>query len=350
MSIVKLPSYSIYINQKDALKNYLKHKKYSKIGIVVDENTKKYCLPKLDKSVVEKAVLIELKSGEQYKTIESCQLIWESMLSHGFDRKSLLINLGGGVIGDMGGFCAATFMRGIDFIQVPTTLLAQVDASVGGKLAIDLKGAKNMVGLFVHPKAVIVETTFLETLPTSQLRSGYAEMIKHGLISDAALMNVYTGSNDFQKNITADIIIQNIKIKAAVVTEDFKESGLRKILNFGHTLGHAVESQSFSTDDPLLHGEAIAIGMIAESYLSYKKLGLSKNELTQIYTHLIDIFDHNPNYVFDQKSIIDWVLLDKKNEAGIIKCSLLPQIGKCVVDISCDPTEIIEALDFYAQL
>lgn len=350
MSIVKLPSYSIYINQKDALKNYLKHKKYSKIGIVVDENTKKYCLPKLDKSVVEKAVLIELKSGEQYKTIESCQLIWQSMLGHGFDRKSLLINLGGGVIGDMGGFCAATFMRGIDFIQVPTTLLAQVDASVGGKLAVDLKGAKNMVGLFVHPKAVIVETTFLETLPASQLRSGYAEMIKHGLISDASLMNFYTGSTDFQKNITADIIIQNIRIKAAVVTEDFKESGLRKILNFGHTIGHAVESQSFSTDDPLLHGEAIAIGMITESYLSHKKTGLSNEALSKICSHIIDIFDHNPNYVSDHKSIIDWMLLDKKNAAGIIKCSLLPQIGKCVVDISCDPTEIIEALDFYARL
>ena len=237
MKEIKADNYSVWIGENSISK--LDVSQYSKIGILVDENTKEFCLPLL--SEIKKSVIIEIKSGEENKNIDSCNLIWEALTKNCFDRNSLLINLGGGVIGDMGGFCASTYKRGIEFIQIPTSLLAMVDASVGGKLGVDFNGLKNQVGLFSNPKSVIINPKFLETLPEDELRSGFAEVVKHALIVDKNLWN-HLKNNPFQDLYWEEIIESSVQIKNKIVMSDPKEKGERKKLNFGHTFGHAIES------------------------------------------------------------------------------------------------------------
>ncbi|RZL11258.1 MAG: 3-dehydroquinate synthase [Pedobacter sp.] len=244
---------------------------YSKVFVLTDEHTSVHCLPVFQQLLDDFTGfdLIETSAGEENKSIDFCIGIWKTLLDFGADRKCLLINLGGGVITDMGGFIAATYKRGVDFVNIPTSLLAQVDASVGGKTGIDVDNAKNMVGTFSIPIAVFIEDVFLKTLPEKEMRSGSAEVLKHGLIADAAY---FKELNDTGLHaITAAQVYRSVEIKNTVVTEDPLEKGLRKILNFGHTIGHALESYSLSNDKtPLTHGDAIAIGMICESYLSFK--------------------------------------------------------------------------------
>ncbi|MTI19497.1 3-dehydroquinate synthase, partial [Fulvivirga sp. RKSG066] len=247
-----------------------------------------HCLPLLN-NVLKEAKIIAIKSGEKNKTLDTCSDIWEKMTEYGLDRKSLMINLGGGVIGDMGGFGASTYKRGIDFINIPTTLLSQVDASVGGKLGIDFKGFKNHIGLFKDPKMVLVDSKFLNTLPKRELRSGFAEIIKHSIIADKNQWNkikVHAFDElDFEK-----LIQQSVAIKVKVVEEDPEEAGLRKILNFGHTIGHAIESFYLETPSQLLHGEAIAIGMICEAYVAEQKNMLTSVELKEITDYIFGIY------------------------------------------------------------
>ena len=213
------------------------------------------------------AILIEIPSGEEHKNLEKCQLIWNALSSHHFDRNSLLINLGGGVVGDMGGFAASTYKRGIDFIQIPTSLLAMVDASVGGKLGIDFAYLKNQIGVFNNPKAVLINPVFLNSLPNNQLLSGFAEVVKHALIEDKCYWKEIT-TTPLEKMNWESIILQSIVIKNNIVTQDPLEKGERKKLNFGHTFGHAIESFYLKLGKPILHGEAISLGMILESNLS----------------------------------------------------------------------------------
>lgn len=230
------------------------------------------------------------------------------------DRHGLIINLGGGVIGDMGGFCASTYKRGIDFIQIPTTLLAQVDASVGGKLGIDFHGLKNHIGVFQLPKTVLIDPTFIQTLPDRQKRSGFAEIIKHCLIRDAAKWDTIA-SLDFDQVDLADLIAHSVEIKKAVVAEDPKEKGLRKILNFGHTLGHAVETYLLGLGKrAVLHGEAIAVGMITEAYLAYQRNLIEAEELEAIEAMLFATYGRIQIKAEEIPAIIQLTAQDKKNK------------------------------------
>ena len=223
------------------LAEILRARQFSKLVVLTDSNTHQFCLPLVQEVVPPTMVFISVPAGEQHKTLETCSIIWGQMTEAVLDRQALVINLGGGVIGDMGGFCASVYKRGIPFITIPTTLLSQVDASVGGKLGIDFLGFKNHLGVFQLPEAVLIAPEFLATLPQRELRSGYAEVIKHGLIRDATYFRALPSTN-WQKQDWARIIRHSIEIKKAVVQVDPKESGLRKILNFGHTIGHAIES------------------------------------------------------------------------------------------------------------
>ena len=271
------------------------------------------------------------------------------MTESGFDRKSMIINLGGGVACDMGGFCASTYKRGIRFINIPTTLLSQVDASVGGKLGIDFNGYKNHIGVFNIPEVVMISDAFLPTLPHDELRSGYAEVIKHGLIRNEYYFESLR-ANGWEDQDWSAIIEKSISIKREVVEKDPKENGLRKILNFGHTVGHAVESFYLDTDKHLLHGEAIAIGMMAEAYLSRKLLGLLPKELDIITEFLLHVFDTVEIPDGDWAGIAELCFQDKKNVGKVINCSLLNKIGSCDYDIPVSSENIIESLSFYNQL
>ena len=265
-------------------------------------------------------------------------------------RNSLLINLGGGVIGDMGGFVASTYKRGMDFINIPTTLLAQVDASVGGKLGIDFKGLKNHIGLFREPTQILIDATFMETLPEREIRSGFAEVLKHGLIADKSYWERCNSIDLKYHHQWNDIVERSINIKKGVVNEDPFESGLRKILNFGHTIGHAIETELLHTTDRLLHGEAIAIGMICEAYLSTKMTGLPTKALDQISTSLLELYGHQKIKKSLFNSIIKLALQDKKNKGSVIHCSLLRNIGECAINIPISGPDIIDSLFYYNQL
>ena len=253
-----------------SLGQFLTERQLTKIAVLVDENTYQYCYTKI-KAILPEHLLIQIKSGEINKNIDTCQDIWAAMTKAAFDRKSLLINLGGGVIGDIGGFCAVSYKRGIDFVNIPTTLLAAVDANVGGKLGINFMGFKNHIGFLKDPEAVLIDPIFLDTLPKEELRSGFAEIIKHGLIADQHYFNEIKKEGLDQSNWSV-VIAHSNEIKEKVVNEDPYEKGLRKVLNYGHSIGHAIESFYLETDNRLLHGEAIAIGMICEAFYLKKYL------------------------------------------------------------------------------
>ena len=333
---------------KPSCRNFFEKKTFSKIAILVDRNTERDCLPLLLDTLGNfDPHLISIQSGEFFKNIDTCQLIWKKMLDFQLDRKSLLINLGGGVIGDMGGFCAATFKRGISFVQIPTTLLSMVDASVGGKLGIDLGGIKNSIGVFRDPEEVWIDPFFLNTLPIREVRSGFAEMIKHALIADIAQWESLKIIRDLNDMEWPTWIEQSVEVKKRVVMEDPFEKGLRKILNFGHTIGHAIESIYLKKENPLLHGEAIAIGMICETFLSNKICGLSEDALSAICEYILHHFGHHTIEEKNFGEIINLMGNDKKNEGDRINFALLKEPGKAVYDIFVDNNDILESLSFY---
>ncbi|HSQ97569.1 MAG TPA: 3-dehydroquinate synthase [Rickettsiales bacterium] len=312
------------------LNNYVNISKFSKVVILTDENLiKNGWLKKLPFD------FIQIPFGEINKSLETVVKIWKSMNDFGMDRKSLLVNLGGGVVCDLGGFCASTYMRGIEFLQIPTTLLSQVDASVGGKTGFDFNGAKNIIGTFAEPYKVIIDSSTLKTLPKREYVSGMAEVIKYGIIYDKEFFE-YLES----KNISDDYIIKkSCEIKADVVGKDFKETGIRKILNFGHTIGHAIESLSLKTDKPLLHGEAVAIGMLAEAYISK----MSDNDLKRIKNILVS-YNLPISYKGNLNEIYSMLFKDKKNIAGKIKFVLANEIGSCDFDIEIEEDIIKSAI------
>lgn len=271
------------------------------------------------------------------------------MTEEALDRKALMINLGGGVIGDMGGFCASIYKRGIRFINCPTTLLSQVDASVGGKLGIDFNGLKNHLGVFNEPETVIIAPEFLKTLPQAELRSGYAEIIKHGLIRDNAYFQKLQAQN-WESQDWESLIRHSVGIKKAVVEADPKENGLRKILNFGHTIGHAFESFFLDTQNHLLHGEAIALGMIAEGFLSFEKVGFSFEEFREMSRFLLQVYGKVDFSLHELDPILDLCTQDKKNEGSVILFSLLESIGNCTYNIPVTREEIKHAIQYYHQI
>ncbi len=331
------------------LLNIIEEGKYSKVFVLTDEHTSIHCLPVFQEMLDDYTGfdLIETSAGEENKTIDFCIGIWKTLLDFDADRKALLINLGGGVITDIGGFVASTYKRGIDFIQIPTTLLAQVDASVGGKTGIDIDNAKNMVGTFALPKAVYIEHTFLKTLPDREILSGFAELLKHGLIADVSLFKEL--NNLILPSIPEELIFKSIEIKKNIVELDPLEKGKRKILNFGHTIGHALESYSLLHDtNPLTHGEAIAIGMVCESYISFKINGLNQSDLSLI-TESITKFYPPKSIPTSTDQLMQIILLDKKNENGKILCSLLEKIGECGFNHQVNVEDIEESLQYYIK-
>ncbi|MBK8351621.1 MAG: 3-dehydroquinate synthase [Saprospirales bacterium] len=347
---ISLKDYEIIFDDTlSSLPNFLAEHKYSKVFVVVDENTKQHCLPILQ-NVLTAIEIIETKSGEIYKNIATCEFIWQQLIEQNADRKSVIINLGGGVIGDMSGFAASCYKRGIDFINIPTTLLSQVDSSIGGKLGIDFKYGKNLIGLFRNPKLVLVSSQFLKTLPKRQFINGWSEIIKHALIKDKAQWLLYKNIDIHNCDMNA-IVFHSLQIKKAVVEADPYENGLRKILNFGHTIGHAIEAYSLEHDEtPLLHGEAIAIGMICESFLSVKKCGLTQDELNEITKLILKYFPKYNIENYNTDKIITSMLSDKKNNATKILAALLSEIGNSVFDIEINKDEILESLNYYNSL
>lgn len=350
--IIAQSTYSIFIESKPnaVFTEWLSTQSYDQIFILCDEHTEALCYPALANLITEHTI-ITIPPGESFKSIHTCTAIWEELSSNLATRKSLLINLGGGVIGDMGGFAAATFKRGFDFIQMPTTLLAQVDASVGGKLGIDLQDLKNLIGVFKNPNAVFICTDFLQTLPKRQLRSGFAEVLKHGMIYSKPYWQQVSQIDIDTCTEWPEIIAQSVRIKSAVVERDPLESGLRKILNFGHTIGHAIETISLRMDeDPLLHGEAIAIGMICEAYLSAQVAGLTQEALTEITNVLMRYFEHYDVSKISMEELMEIMAQDKKNEQQQIRFSLLESIGACGYDLLVTEQHIHDALQFYKGL
>ena len=331
------------------LSDFLNKKEYSKILLIVDEHTKTHCLPLFDETFIAQVNGCVIKSGEEHKNLNTCSDIWGTMTELELDRKAVVINIGGGVIGDMGGFCAATYKRGIDFIQVPTTLLSQVDASVGGKLGIDFSNFKNHIGVFKEPEVVIISSLFLKTLDKRELRSGFAEVIKHALIADVSAWNKIKGQSLESQNWD-EVIPHSVAIKHAITTQDPTEKGLRKVLNFGHTLGHAVESYFLEKGNRILHGEAIAIGMIVETYLAVEKGFLRQAELEEIQNYIISIYGHVhiPSTVLDE--IITLTLHDKKNEQGVVLFSLLDKIGQANYNIPVSVELMKKSLTYYNSL
>ena len=321
MKEIKSDDYIIWMGNNSLSK--LDVSSYSKIAILVDENTKRDCLYKLPK--IEKSLIIEIPSGEENKNISTCSVIWEKLTENQLDRNSLLIILGGGVIGDMGGFCASTYKRGIDFIQIPTTLLAMVDSSVGGKLGVDFKDLKNQIGVFNNPKSVLIDPEFLKTLPENELKSGFAEVVKHALIADKDLWNKIT-STPFANLDWQEIITISMDIKNNIVLSDPLENGERKKLNFGHTYGHAIESYYLEKGTPILHGEAVFMGMILEIDLS----SISEEEKQEIKNFILSNF--SLPFTPKKSDILSNLVNDKKNKEGKINFSLLNKIGDGSID------------------
>lgn len=324
---------------------------HRQIAVLVDGNTHRFCYPLLQ-NFLPKHKIISIQSGEEHKNLETSTQIWQALTDFQFDRKALLINLGGGVIGDMGGFCAATYKRGIDFIHIPTTLLAQVDASIGGKLAIDFKHLKNHIGVFQNPTHVLIDSFFLKTLPFEELRSGFAEMIKHALIADAAEWENIK-KIDLKTADWTEIVSRSIEVKKKVVDQDPHEKGLRKILNFGHTVGHAIESFYLENTDlkrKLRHGEAIAIGMICESQIAKEKGFLSEAELLDIQGFILSLYPRQFIAPSEIEIIVSYTSQDKKNWGKTINGSLLNRIGEANYDIPLSEKDMKDSLWYYKGL
>jgi len=324
------------------------NKTWTNIYLLVDENTKADCLPSVMEHVpfLKDANLLVLDSGEENKTLEICDSLWSSLIDTGADRKSLLINLGGGVITDMGGFVASTFKRGIDFIYIPTTLLGQVDAAIGGKTGVNLEYSKNQVGTFANPLFTFIDSQFLRTLPEREFMSGMGEVIKYGLIADKPLFELLKDKQSLIANLET-IIKSSTDIKNQYVTTDFKEEGDRKKLNFGHTVGHAIESYYMGE---VLHGEAIGAGMICESYISFKQGKITEQVLNEVNEMVFSFFDKIELEEKMLEPILNEMKADKKNVNGKLNFTLLTGIGTSEIDHFIEEEIAKDSLTYYFNL
>lgn len=323
--------------------SYLSKRKF----ILCDENTMNHCVPPLLANVnsLKEAHIIEVEPGENSKNLETCRAIWESLAEQGAGRDSVLINVGGGMVCDLGGFCAGTYMRGIPYINVPTTLLAQADAAFGGKTGVDLGELKNMVGLFNPPASVFSFPGFLSTLEQNELNAGFAEVIKHALIADKNYWTTIKSSSPLSQDYDS-VIPNSVKIKMTIVTSDPSEEGRRKLLNFGHTAGHAIESWYLKNEEPVLHGNAVAAGILVESFLSHKKDLLKKSELNDITRYIAEHYGESLPSSFNVAEVVQLMSYDKKNMNGNINFTVLNGIGNAVYDRNFETTEILEALEY----
>ena len=339
-------------NLERDLVNAIAECEHDKIFILTDQTTHDMCLPKLQNFLCLKgAQSIVIKAGDTNKTLDSLAEVWTALSQGGATRHSLMINLGGGMVTDLGGFAASTFKRGIDFINIPTTLLAMVDASVGGKTGINFGGLKNEIGVFSDSKFVIINTQFLDTLDHDNICSGYAEMLKHCLISDNKHWAELVGFNLAQPDLAQlqRMVAESIKVKERIVTEDPHEHGIRKALNLGHTVGHALESFAMKHGRPVLHGYAVAYGMVCELYLSARKTGFPTDKMHQTVRFILDHYGRLPYTCDDYPELLELMRHDKKNTSGIINFTLLGGIGDIRINQTATKEDIEEALDFLRE-
>ena len=326
----------------------------SELVILSDENSVKYCLPLLLKEIpsLKNKHIIIIESGEEQKNLETSSAIWEYLTNINFSKKGIILGLGGGVISDLSGFIAGIYKRGIKYYLVPTTLLAQTDASIGFKTGVDFMNYKNQLGLIYKPEAVIVNAAFLRTLEKREFISGLAEIIKHGLIANKNILQKITKGINFKlQTISEELLVDSIKTKINIVSKDPEEKGLRRVLNFGHTIGHAMES--FLLAKPkrkILHGEAVALGMICEAYIAKNKKLISKKEFEFVLTLLAKYFSKVKFKKSEIPSIVLLIKQDKKNDTTSTNFSLINGIGKCQFNIPVDFKEVVNALDFYYEL
>ncbi|RLD29389.1 MAG: 3-dehydroquinate synthase [Bacteroidetes bacterium] len=353
MKSIVTSQYSIHFNSTcyTELNAYLQHSNFSKIFVIVDTNTHNFCyayfIAKVETNL--KIEIVEIEAGEIHKNIDTCVGVWNALSELNADRKSLIINLGGGVVTDLGGFVASTYKRGLKYLNIPTSLLAMVDASVGGKTGVDLDTLKNQIGVINTPEMVLVDTHFLSTLPQNEMRSGLAEMFKHGLIFSELYWNKFKDLSLLDIENLDELIYESIVIKQNIVDIDPYEDNLRKTLNFGHTLGHAIESYYLSNPDKpnLLHGEAVAIGMVLACYLSFKLCDFSEEVNQEIKDAIAKIFGIITINKADYNPIIELLKYDKKNEHGNINFVLLEAIGKPKINCLVENSLIINAFKFY---
>lgn len=332
--------------------------------VLVDDTTHEKCLPLLKNAhFIEgrtpegkllsrgKARIITIPPTDEAKTLATLAEVWQQLGEQGATRHSMLLNLGGGMVTDLGGFAAATFKRGIAFANIPTTLLAMVDASVGGKTGINFNGLKNEIGAFCEAEAVVISTDFLRTLDSQNLRSGYAEMLKHGLISSDADTDQLLAFDLFDIDYTAlaALVGRSIKVKERIVAEDPHEHGIRKALNLGHTIGHAFESFALESGQPVLHGYAVAWGLVCELYLSATRCGFPASLLHEVEHFVSDVYGRYPLDCKHYDSLFELMTHDKKNEAGRINMTLLASPGDVHINQAASREDIFEALDYYRE-
>jgi 3-dehydroquinate synthase len=354
MDALKAKDYTIHFNNAAyvALQDYIENACFSKIFIVMDALTQTHCYPIFkEKFKTSKSLnFLNIGMGENAKDIETCVSLWQQLCDLEADRNSLIVNLGGGVVTDLGGFVASTLKRGISFINIPTTLLGMVDASIGGKTGINLGALKNQVGCFSNPKMIIIDTDYLKTLDPREMRSGMAEIIKYGLSYDAKLYETILKNPTENNAFLTEAIYRSAAIKNNVVLEDPNEQNLRKVLNFGHSLGHAIESYFLKTADKpnLTHGEAIAVGMVTAVNLSCHYCDFNLAIADSIKEFIISYFGKVTISKADYPAIIDLLKHDKKAESGIVKFVLIEQIGKYQLNCNVSEATLIEALNYYS--
>lgn len=341
-------------NLEQELSEAINECKHDRIFVLTDTTTVKVCWPMIkDYDCVKNAIMITIGATDVEKTLESVAHVWDCLQKGGASRHSLLINLGGGMVTDLGGFAASTFKRGINFINIPTTLLSMVDASVGGKTGINFGGLKNEIGVFNDSRYVILCTEFLKTLDHDNICSGYAEMLKHGLINRdnkdmlSELLNFDIASPDLKE--LQRMVAESVAVKEKIVEEDPHEHSIRKALNLGHTVGHAFESWALRKNRPVLHGYAVAFGIIAELYLAVAKMGFPTDKMRQTVKYIRDYYGTLPITCDDYPELIELMTHDKKNTAGIINFTLLSDIGVICINQTADKALIEECLDFFRE-
>ena len=351
MKSIKAPNYSIVFQEDgyNKLAQHIKKSNFSSIIILVDEHTKEFCLPIFNSKIKLDYQLITIPSGENHKNLETCTFVWNEFANLKADRQSLIINIGGGMLTDIGGFIASTFKRGMRFINISTSLLGMVDASVGGKTGIDFNGLKNQIGLFSNPEMVQIDFDFLNTLPQRELNSGMAEIIKYGLSYDSNLWHHLKLNNKVTVKGLAELIHRSIEIKNEIVLKDPKEQNLRKILNYGHTIGHAIETYFLqnNTKNTLTHGEAIAVGLVCETYISTQLFHFSVEELNLLKKYIHTIFEKIHLQQNDYNAIIELMKHDKKNIKGEVRFVLLEKLASCKTNCKVNQNLIIDSLNFY---
>lgn len=339
-------------NLERDLVNAISECEHDRIFVLTDETTQQLCWPKIKNfKALKNSTPIIIKATDTHKNLDTLSQVWQALSNGGATRHSLMINLGGGMVTDLGGFAASTFKRGIDFINIPTTLLAMVDASVGGKTGINFGGLKNEIGVFSDSRFVIINTQFLDTLDHDNICSGYAEMLKHGLISDertwAELVTFDLDKPDLSQ--LQRMVAESIKVKERIVEADPHEHGIRKALNLGHTMGHAFESFAMRRGTPILHGYAVAYGLISELYMSARKTAFPTDRMHQTVRFIRENYGTINITCDDYPTLIELMHHDKKNTSGIINFTLLGNVGDIRINQTANEEEIKEALDFFRE-